>query len=100
MKMMAPIRLWLTIEAVAAVLLGVLWLAAVALSLMSFGAPGTTVDVHTWAFVLTLWSYPIWAGAPIVCSWALLAGGRPRTALLCSLFPLVAGIAAGLLFWR
>lgn len=94
------LRLWLIVETAAALVIGVLWLAAVPLSLMAFGAPGTTVDARAWAFVLALWSYPVWALAPLLVAWSLLRRGRSRPALLLSLVPPLAGFAAGVLFWH
>jgi hypothetical protein len=83
-----------------AVCLGILWLAAIPISLMSFGAPGTVVDARAWAFVLTLWSYPVWTFGPLVIAWSLFVRGNAHAALRLSLLPLVAGLAAAIIFWR
>jgi hypothetical protein len=94
------LRLWLVIETAAAALIGALWLAAVPISLMAFGAPGSAVTLRAWAFVLTLWSYPLWTFGPIAVAWFLLARGHARAAARLSLVPPLAGLAVAALFWR
>jgi hypothetical protein len=93
-------RLWLVLETVLACLFGALWLAAMPLSLMGFGAPGTRVDARAWAFALTLWSYPFWTFGPIIIAWALYARGRHRAAGRLSLTPPLIGLFAAIIFWH
>lgn len=81
------------------VLGGVPWLAASAIALTAFGAPGTAVNVHAWAFVLVLWSYPIWGIAPVILAWMLRSRGL-QTSLALSLVPFAIAAAAGLAFWH
>jgi hypothetical protein len=93
-------RVCLVLETIAAGLLGVAWLAAMPLSLMAFGAPGSRVDAHAWAFNLTLWSYPLWAFGPVILAWTLYAGGRRRAAGRLLLVPPLVGILAAIMFWH
>jgi hypothetical protein len=90
---------WLIIDAVIAGLGAVVWVAVSAIALTAFGAPGTSVDFHAWAFVLTLWSYPIWGIAPVIVAW-MLRRRRPRRSLALSLLPFALIVAAGIAFWR
>jgi hypothetical protein len=65
------------------------WLALAGLSVMAFDAPGSTEKWQPWAFVLAVWSYPLWLLAFGAASWLLLAVGRWRIALaLCLLVTL------------
>jgi hypothetical protein len=93
-------RAWLILEMIAIGLLGVIWLAAMPLSLMAFGAQGTRVDAHAWAFALTLWSYPLWTFGPLILAWALYSGGRRRVAGRLLLLPPMIGLLAAIVFWH
>lgn len=52
------------------------WLVMAGLSVMAFDAPGSTAQWQPWAFVLAVWSYPLWLLVFGVASWLLLATGR------------------------
>jgi hypothetical protein len=93
------LRGWLVADTVLVGLGAVLWLAASAIALTAFGAPGTSVTVRAWAFVLTLWSYPIWGLAPLVASW-MIQRRSVRLAFRISLLPLFIAVAAGIAFWH
>jgi hypothetical protein len=93
------LRLWLIVDSVLVALGGVVWIAASAIALTAFGAPGTTVDFHAWAFVIALWSYPIWGIAPLVLAWRQRRRGQ-RAALLLSLIPVVIAVFSGIAFWH
>lgn len=72
------------------------WLAMAGLSVMAFDAPGSTERWEPWAFVLAIWSYPLWLAAAAVASWILFASGKPifavSIAAIFTLPPIVAGI--------
>jgi hypothetical protein len=93
------LRLWLIVDSVLVALGGVVWIAASAIALTAFGAPGTTVDFHAWAFVIALWSYPIWGIAPLVLAWRQRRRGR-RASLLLSLVPVAIAVFSGIAFWH
>ena len=90
---------WLVVDSVIAGLGAVAWIAASAIALTAFGAPGTRVDLHAWAFVLTLWSYPTWGIAPVIGAW-MLRRRRPRQSLALSLLPFALAVIAGVAFWH
>jgi len=93
------LQVWLVVASSVVALGGVVWLTASAIALTAFGAPGTTVDVHSWAFVLVLWSYPIWGIAPVILAWMLRCRGL-HIQLALSLVPFAIAVSAGLAFWR
>ena len=57
------------------------WLVMVGLSVMAFDAPGSERLWGPWAFVLAVWSYPLWLIAAGVASWILIARGHRFAAL-------------------
>ena len=73
------------------------WLPMAGLAIMAFDAPGSTEKWQPWAFVLTIWSYPLWLIAAAAAAWTLFAFGRRRIALgLATIFSLP---ALGFLAW-
>ena len=92
-------RAWLVVASVIIGAGGIIWLAASAIALTAFGAPGTVVNLHAWLFVLSLWSYPFWGIAPLILAW-MLRGRRPRASLVLSLLPFAIAAVAGILFWH
>lgn len=74
---------WITLIALQAVqaLSLIPWLPMAGLSVMAFDAPGSTERWEPWAFVLTIWSYPIWLLAAAVAAWILYALRWTKTAL-------------------
>jgi hypothetical protein len=57
------------------------WLMMAGLSIMAFDSPGSEKMWQPWAFVLALWSYPVWLLAAGVGSWLLLLRGQNLVAL-------------------
>jgi hypothetical protein len=47
------------------------WLAFAGLAVMAFDAPGSAQMWQPWAFVLTIWSYPVWLVLAAVGAWLL-----------------------------
>lgn len=47
------------------------WLAFAGLAVMAFDAPGTDQMWQPWAFVLAIWSYPVWLLLAAAGSWLL-----------------------------
>lgn len=65
------------------------WLMMAGLAVMAFDAPGSTQMWQPWAFVLAVWSYPLWLLAAAAGSWTLYALRWNGTAVgLCLLFTL------------
>ena len=75
------------------------WLMMGALSFMAFDAPGSDRMWEPWAFVIAVWSYPLWLLIAGVVSWILFAKRRSGWAIaLASVFTLPAvGMALVLL---
>ncbi|GAB4181495.1 MAG: hypothetical protein Fur0032_22590 [Terrimicrobiaceae bacterium] len=57
------------------------WLIMAGLAVMAFDAPGSTQLWQPWAFVLAIWSYPLWLLAAGVVSWFLLSLRKPKSAV-------------------
>ncbi len=57
------------------------WLLMAGLSFMAFDAPGSEKSWPPWAFVLTIWSYPLWLVAGCATAWVSFGKGWRRTAL-------------------
>ena len=49
------------------------WLMMAGLAVMAFDAPGSTKMWQPWAFVLAVWSYPLWLLAAAGGAWTLYA---------------------------
>lgn len=74
------------------------WLPMAGLSFMAFDAPGSTEKWQPWAFVLAMWSYPLWLLLAGIVSWVLFAGGRRMGAVvLAAIFTLPAFALTALL---
>lgn len=58
------------------------WLIMAALSVMAFDAPGSEKMWQPWAFVLAMWSYPLWLLAAGAVSWILFARRRHLWAIV------------------
>lgn len=57
------------------------WLAFAGLAVMAFDAPGSTEKWQPWAFVLTIWSYPVWLVLAAAASWLLFYARWHKTAV-------------------
>lgn len=57
------------------------WLAFAGLAVMAFDAPGSDKMWQPWAFVLAIWSYPLWLLAAAVACWLLFAFRWYRTSV-------------------
>lgn len=65
------------------------WLMMAGLSMMAFDAPGSDKMWQPWAFVLAIWSYPLWLLLAGIVSWMLFAFRRHVAAVvLCAIFTL------------
>ncbi len=60
------------------------WLMMAGLAVMAFDAPGSTKMWQPWAFVLAIWSYPLWLLLAGAASWLLLKFGWRKSALALS----------------
>lgn len=49
------------------------WLMMAGLAVMAFDAPGSDKMWQPWAFVLAIWSYPLWLVLAGVAAWVLFA---------------------------
>lgn len=75
------------------------WFPMAMLGVMAFDAPGSQEEWQPWAFVLTLWSYPLWLLVAAAASWALFGSGRPKLSLaIAILFTLPGPLALAGLF--
>ena len=74
------------------------WVMIGALSFMVFDAPGSEENKLLWAFVLAVWSYPLWLLLSGILSWVLLLTCRRRVAavVLAGIFAIAALL---LLLW-
>lgn len=57
------------------------WLAMAGFAVMAFDAPGSESAWQPWAFVLAVWSYPVWIVLAAAASWILLAKERRAAAV-------------------
>ncbi|MBE2181133.1 MAG: hypothetical protein IAE97_11750 [Chthoniobacterales bacterium] len=58
------------------------WLMMAAFAVMAFDAPGSEKLWQPWAFVLAIWSYPLWLLLAGIVSWVLHFRGWNVTAVL------------------
>jgi hypothetical protein len=72
-----PLLIWLIASQVLALLSLIFWLVIAGLSVMAFDA-GVTAEA--WAFVITVWSYPIWPLAFAIAAWIAYARKKDRLA--------------------
>ena len=72
-----PVLIWLILSQVLALLSLVFWLVMAGLSVMAFDA-GVTQEA--WAFVIAVWSYPIWPLAFAIAAWIAYARKKDRLA--------------------
>lgn len=57
------------------------WLLFAGLAVMAFDAPGSEKRWEPWAFVLAIWSYPLWLALAAAGSWIFLACSRRGLAI-------------------
>ena len=72
-----PILIWLVASQGLALLSLVFWLVIAGLSVMAFDSGVTT---EAWAFVIAVWSYPIWPIAFTIGAWIAYARKKDRLA--------------------
>lgn len=72
-----PILIWLVGSQLLALASLVFWLLVAGLSVMAFDA-GVTAEA--WAFVIVVWSYPIWPIVFAIAAWIAYARRRDRLA--------------------
>jgi len=74
---------WITLVVLQAIqLLSLLpWLLMAGLSFMAFDAPGSDKMWQPWAFVIAIWSYPLWLIAAGVAAWLLFVFSRYKSAV-------------------
>jgi hypothetical protein len=58
------------------------WLLIAGTSVMAFDAPGSEKMWQPWAFVIAVWSYPLWLLLAAGGSWLLYAFHRPIAAII------------------
>lgn len=78
-----PILIWLIISQVLALASLIFWLLIAGLSVMAFDS-GVTPEA--WAFVIAVWSYPIWPVAFAIASWIAYARKKDRLAGILTVF--------------
>ena len=78
-----PILIWLIASQLLALASLVFWLLVAGLSVMAFDA-GVTPEA--WAFVIAVWSYPIWPIAFAIASWIAYARKKDRLAGILTIF--------------
>ena len=72
-----PILIWLIVSQLLALASLVFWLLVAGLSVMAFDS-GVTAEA--WAFVIAVWSYPIWPIVFTIAAWIAYARKRDRLA--------------------
>ena len=72
-----PILIWLIISQLLALASLVFWLLIAGLAVMAFDS-GVTPEA--WAFVITVWSYPIWPIVFTIAAWIAYARKKDRLA--------------------
>jgi hypothetical protein len=72
-----PILIWLIVSQLLALLSLVFWLLVAGLSVMAFDA-GVTAEA--WAFVIAVWSYPLWPLVFAIAGWIAYARRKDRLA--------------------
>jgi uncharacterized membrane protein len=78
-----PILIWLIISQILALLSLFFWLLVVGLSVMAFDEGSTP---QAWAFVIAVWSYPIWPILFTIAAWVAYARTRDRLAGILTTF--------------
>jgi hypothetical protein len=78
-----PILIWLIISQLLAALSLLVWLLVAGLSVMAFDS-GVTPEA--WAFVIAVWSYPVWPVAFAIASWIAYARRKDRLAGILTIF--------------
>jgi hypothetical protein len=78
-----PILIWLIISQLLAALSLLVWLLVAGLSVMAFDSGGTP---EAWAFVIAVWSYPVWPVAFAIASWIAYARRKDRLAGILTIF--------------
>lgn len=72
-----PILIWLIVSQLIALASLVFWLLIAGLSVMAFDS-GVTAEA--WAFVITVWLYPIWPIVFAIAAWIAYARKKDRLA--------------------
>lgn len=78
-----PILIWLIVSQLLALASLVFWLVVAGLSVMAFDSG---VTAQAWAFVIAIWSYPIWPVAFAIAAWIAYARKRDRLAGILTVF--------------
>ncbi|HET9587736.1 MAG TPA: hypothetical protein VFO91_03010 [Anaerolineales bacterium] len=78
-----PLLIWLVVSQFLALASLIFWLLIAGLSVMAFDA-GVTPEA--WAFVIAVWSYPIWPVAFAIASWIAYARRKDRLAGILTVF--------------
>src|SRR5512140_711922 len=72
-----PVFIWLIISQLLALASLVFWLLMAGLSVMAFDSG---VSAQAWAFVIAVWSYPIWPIVFTIAAWIAYARKKDRWA--------------------
>lgn len=72
-----PILIWLIVSQILALISLFFWLVIAGLSVMAFDSG---VTAGAWAFVIAVWSYPIWPLGFAIAAWIAYARKRDRLA--------------------
>jgi hypothetical protein len=78
-----PILIWLIISQVLALASLLFWLVMAGLSVMAFDSGSTP---EAWAFVIAVWSYPIWPIVFTIAAWIAYARKKDRAAGILTTF--------------
>lgn len=75
------------------------WLMMAGLAVMAFDAPGSTKMWQPWAFVLAIWSYPLWLLLAAAGSWILFSFRKYWAAVIVAIvftlpIPILLGVLA------
>ena len=72
-----PILIWLIASQILALLSLLFWLVVAGLSVMAFDSG---VSAEAWAFVIAVWSYPVWPLGFAIAAWIAYARKKDRLA--------------------
>lgn len=90
--------LWLIISQGIMALSLIGWLFIAGLSFMVFDAPGSEKNRKLWAFVFTIWSYPILPIGCAIFAWIYWSRGEVTSAMIATSIPLILAIPLAMYF--
>ncbi len=91
-----PILIWLIASQVLALLSLIFWLVVAGLSVMAFDSG---VSTEAWAFVIAVWSYPVWPIAFAIAAWIAYARKKDRMAGILTTLTFIPVLVLIIILW-